>query len=61
MDYDSSIYLIGKTKGHLESSLFYEHLKIFGGRPQKLISKKKKKRKLCKIFSAKNRITNWMS
>ena len=43
MDDDSSIYLIGKTKGHLESSLFYEHLKIFGGSPPKVDFKEEKK------------------
>ena len=40
---NSNIYLVGKTRGHLESSLFYEHLKIFGGKPPRLISVKKKK------------------
>ena len=40
---NSNIYLVGKTRGHLESSLFYEHLKIFGGKPPKVNFSEEKK------------------
>ena len=56
MDDDSNIYLIGKTRGHLESSLFYEHLKIFGENHQRLISKKKKKWNFVKFLAQKTEL-----
>ena len=38
---NSNIYLVGKTRGHLESSLFYEHLKILGKPPKVNFSEEK--------------------
>ena len=54
---NSNIYLIGKTSGHLESSLFYEHLKIFGGKPPKVnFSEEKKNGHFVKFLAQRTKL-----
>ena len=53
----SLIYLVGKTKGHLESSLFYSHLGITGGVPPKVnFNEEKKNGNFVKFLAQKTNI-----
>ena len=53
----SLIYLVGQTKGHLESSLFYSHLGITGGVPPKVnFNEEKKNGNFVKFLAQKTNI-----
>ena len=52
---NSHIYVIGKTKGHLELSLLNQQLKIFGGKPPKVDFLKKKMVHLLNIYHKKQK------
>ena len=43
MNEKSNIYLVGKSKGHLDLSVFNQHLNIKGGKPPKVNFKEEKK------------------
>ena len=51
---NSYIYIIGKTTGHLGSSLFYEKLKIYGGKPPKIDYSQEKKMVILLNFLSQN-------
>ena len=54
---NSLIYIIGKTTGHLGSSLLYEHLKIIKGPPPKVdFNEEKKNGNFVKFLSHKTKI-----
>ena len=54
---NSHIYVIGKTKGHLELSLLNQQLKIFGGKPPKVdFFEEKKNGTFIKYLSQKTKI-----
>ena len=54
---NSLIYLIGKTTGHLESSLFYEQLRIRGGKPPVInFNEEKKNGNFVRFLAQKTKI-----